>query len=110
MLAELQRDRAETKAERSESRIRSIETELDTNQNSMKSLTVTGDSLAEKEDQISDQISQLKQRSVKRKMNTEASDNVTKFVCRSKQNLGQPTQQQNRCTSKCNPRFIRFSL
>merc|ERR1712079_818784 len=61
MLAELQRDRAESKAERNDSKIISLEKELENITKNMSSLSKSGDQFAEQEDQIADQISTLKQ-------------------------------------------------
>eukprot|EP00092_Neocalanus_flemingeri_P022900 GFUD01024827.1.p1 GENE.GFUD01024827.1~~GFUD01024827.1.p1 ORF type:complete len:248 (+),score=96.94 GFUD01024827.1:257-1000(+) len=62
MLAELQRDRAESKADRSDNKIRDLESELGGVNNSMKSLSVSGDISADKEDQNEDQVATLKQK------------------------------------------------
>ena len=62
MLGELQKDRAESKADRSDNKMKVLESELGGVQNNMKSLTVSGDISAEKEDQNEDQVATLKQR------------------------------------------------
>ena len=62
MLAELQKDRAETKADRNDNKIKGLESELGSVQTNMKSLTVSGDMQAEKEDENQDQVSSLKQK------------------------------------------------
>ena len=60
MLAELQKDRAESKADRSDSKMKVLESELGGVQNTMKSLSLPGDVSAEKEDQNEDQVATLK--------------------------------------------------
>lgn len=62
MLAELQKDRAETKADRNDNKIKGLESELGSVQTNMKSLTVSGDMQAEKEDESQGQVSSLKQK------------------------------------------------
>jgi len=60
MLAELQKDRAESKADRSDNKIKSLESELGSVHNNMKSLSVSGDIQAGKEDENEDQVANLK--------------------------------------------------
>ena len=62
MLAELQKDRAESKADRSDNKIKELERELGGVQNTMNSFSVSGDKSAEKEDQNEDQVATLKQK------------------------------------------------
>ena len=62
MLAELQKDRAESKADRSDNKIKGLESELGSVQNNMKSLSVSGDLSAGKEDENEDHVATLKQK------------------------------------------------
>lgn len=60
MLAELQRDKAESKADRNDNKIKCLESELGSVQSNVKSLSVSGDISAGKEDENEDQVANLK--------------------------------------------------
>ena len=62
MLAELQKDREESKADKSDNKIKELENELGGVQNTMRSFSVSGDKSAEKEDQNEDLVATSKQR------------------------------------------------
>merc|ERR1712168_1792115 len=74
MLAELQKDRAETKADRNDNKIKGLESEVGSVQSNMKSLAVSGDIQAEKEDENQDQVSSLKQKFIEAEVRAETAE------------------------------------
>ena len=62
MLAELQKDKAESKADRNDNKIKELESELGGIQSNVKSLSVSGDISAGKEDENEDLVANLKRK------------------------------------------------
>merc|ERR1711892_1164959 len=74
VLAEHHKDRAEDRAGRSDDKIRGLEEELNYIGKSMKTLSVSGDNSADKEDDNEDQVRELKQRFSSAEVRAETAD------------------------------------
>jgi len=74
MLAELQKDKAESKADRNDNKIKELESELGGIQSNVKSLSVSGDISAGKEDENEDLVANLKRKFSEAEVRAEAAE------------------------------------